>query len=825
MADLVGGLWLVANEPLRLSNSADEDATAVQFEVDALGQLTIHPVSGEPVYVDAGLDVHGDVECMSNLLVDGDTHMVGNLGVGAAVVASVRLFLAAGSASLAPLAFSPGTLLTLPADGRVEYDGSAYYASVGTDRQKIARVTDNVASATKLQTARTIGGVSFDGTGNITVASATGGFAVSGGDLALGANNLTLTGAVGATGARSSHGWFTDLTVTNAIAGSVSGSAATLATPRTIWGQSFDGSANVSGAFSGATTIAHTGQYTQNHASSYAQADLNGAAGFGARIRFGEATGGYLAQIAYNLNVGQLLEFYGGGTGSGNVIGTWGATSLAVIGALTATSSWGMVSGQKFYYDGVVRTGDTYRYESSANVLDDVVGGVNQLRMTATSAKFASGVGVGGQAPNNSISINMPAPGYVFFGTEYAVYGDSSSAVLRAPSGGSVYLRADATDVVTVASSLVTINIGSTRITDFVGTGGAEINLYASTGAAGVDHRRWGLFNTGTDFLIRRLNDAYSTGVNWFRITDAGNIGMVSGKKFFVDGEAATGDTWIYEQSANAIALVTAGATAFRAEPNQNCTFGAHALIQSGFQLYLDGGGDTYIYERAANVMSFVADGLTWLESGAGGGWAQFLTITDLLIPAAAKLRLDGNLGGDTYIYESSANILAASAGTTGGGISLQINGSERFFVENTQISVESANFIIPSTKKLLLDGSGTGDTYISEAAANDLRFTVGGSTYFKIVSALGGLAMTTATPFYIDGGSNTYLDEPSGDILRFVLGGVESFLFDGATALTDGDTALRILRRAAGASSVQRVKWKDFSSLAAGDKVMILGA
>ena len=51
-------------------------------------------------------------------------------------------------------------------------------------------VTGNSGTATALQNARTIGGVSFDGTANITVASATGGFTVSGGNLTTSANNI-----------------------------------------------------------------------------------------------------------------------------------------------------------------------------------------------------------------------------------------------------------------------------------------------------------------------------------------------------------------------------------------------------------------------------------------------------------------------------------------------------------------------------------------------------------------------------------------------------------------------------------------------------------
>ncbi len=84
-------------------------------------------------------------------------------------------------------------------------------------------ISGNAATATALQNARTIGGVSFDGTANITVATATGGFTVSGGALALGANNLTMTGSLAATGSRITKGWFTDLESTNAP--TVSGSA------------------------------------------------------------------------------------------------------------------------------------------------------------------------------------------------------------------------------------------------------------------------------------------------------------------------------------------------------------------------------------------------------------------------------------------------------------------------------------------------------------------------------------------------------------------------------------------------------------------------
>ncbi len=75
--------------------------------------------------------------------------------------------------------------------------------------------TGNAATATALQNARTIGGVSFDGTANITVSTATGGFTVSGGNLALGANSITMSGSIGVTGTRVTKLWATDIESTN----------------------------------------------------------------------------------------------------------------------------------------------------------------------------------------------------------------------------------------------------------------------------------------------------------------------------------------------------------------------------------------------------------------------------------------------------------------------------------------------------------------------------------------------------------------------------------------------------------------------------------
>tara|TARA_R100001463_G_scaffold35362_7_gene77137 strand:- start:342 stop:1130 length:789 start_codon:yes stop_codon:yes gene_type:complete len=123
----------------------------------------------------------------------------------------------------------------------------------------------------------------------------------------------------------------------------------------------------------------------------------------------------------------------------------------------------------------------------------------------------------------------------------------------------------------------------------------------------------------------------------------------------------------------------------------------------------------------------------------------------------------------------------------------------------------------IPSTSKLLLDGGG--DTYIAESSANVLTMTAGSNTVFSAtgltdtnivaqrsivlapmqnglsgrVNISGDTALSATKKLYFDGGGDTYIHEKSADFLQIVSGGdaIVNFVENGSNGnLVDFTTA-----------------------------------
>lgn len=99
-----------------------------------------------------------------------------------------------GTTRFLAVASGANPAVTLGSSGGITVTG-AITATGGV----VGAVTGNASTATALQNARTIGGVSFDGTAAITVATATGGFTVSGGTLTAAATAFSGNLAIGTT--------------------------------------------------------------------------------------------------------------------------------------------------------------------------------------------------------------------------------------------------------------------------------------------------------------------------------------------------------------------------------------------------------------------------------------------------------------------------------------------------------------------------------------------------------------------------------------------------------------------------------------------------
>jgi hypothetical protein len=155
--------------------------------------------------------------------------------------------------------------------------------------------------------------------------------------------------------------------------------------------------------------------------------------------------------------------------------------------------------------------------------------------------------------------------------------------------------------------------------------------------------------------------------------------------------------------------------------------------INATRKLYFDGGGDSYIAETTANVMSFYAGAANPLNLRTTG---VYVSNAPMYIDPTQKLYLDG--GGDSYIYEYSANKVAVYTGGYSNFIFMGVSGGPVFNLSNVGFGVGGGD-------KIYFDAnatSGGGDTYIQENSANQLTVVAGGAEGINITSA--GIWKTT---------------------------------------------------------------------------------
>ena len=155
-------------------------------------------------------------------------------------------------------------------------------------------------------------------------------------------------------------------------------------------------------------------------------------------------------------------------------------------------------------------------------------------------------------------------------------------------------------------------------------------------------------------------------------ITDSLALGATD--KLYFDG-SHSGNTYIYEQSADALHFVIGGTTILELDENGSAANNWMA-IQATNKFYLDGGSDTYITEAAANRIEIAASNYPMLSIKYDQASSRTLIYRDLYINGALQSAGSGdtldadylrfhNNGSNSYIDFGSGNLYIRDESTT----------------------------------------------------------------------------------------------------------------------------------------------------------------
>lgn len=471
-------------------------------------------------------------------------------------------------------------------------------------------------------------------------------------------------------------------------------------------------------------------------------------------------------------DVADELAFVMGGVNRARFRGSGAGVQVIFVGSVQIPAT------EKYFVDG---GGDTYIYESAANEVSVVVGGV--LKTVTRASGFDVGTGRISIEPTQRIYLDGVGDTYItetsanavelFTGgtsatlwqTTYVEIRSTRDLIIAATKrlyldgGGDTYLIEESANTVSLVmgggnGSLTFMSTATfTQMTmnnPSVGSRGSGIvfkQVAENVGYVGTTGG-W-LGTTDSHMAVSAYNgntlNFYTDGSGTLKmqLDIAGNLITTSLQRHYFD---SGGDTYILESAANVLAFVTGGITGAN-------VISTGLAIPSGNKIWLDNGGDTYLYEAAANIWNIYAGGIFSLGGDATGVW----------VGATKKVYLDG--GGDTYLYESAGNQVDLIAG---GSLAMRFTGSA---------------VVIEATDRFYFDGGV--DTYLYEVAGNLLEFRVGANLPMRIGSTYAWL--NTGYQFYLDGGGDSYLYESSANNIDIVCGGTVMARAGSPTATATG--------------------------------------
>lgn len=333
------------------------------------------------------------------------------------------------------------------------------------------------------------------------------------------------------------------------------GSAATLTTARNLWGNSFNGSADLTGAIqlsAGAITAPALTFSSDLNTGLWAPAADTLAASTGGVERFRLDNSGNIGQgvtpsawganwVAYQLGSGGAFVgrttnagiyvtsnlyfdgtdyrylttdfasytrqyqgdhlFYSAASGTAGTVPTF--TTLL---RLLANGDVAMDATKKLFFDSTAGIGDTYITESSSNVLSLYAGGVQRVNVTAT------GVGIGVAAPGQILDIANEGGGANFRIARYSTDANSPSIVQRKIRG-------------TIASPTAVATGDQLGVLSFQAYGGTnyrvggQISGHVTTYVSDT--------NMTTEMRFYTIN-AGAGASEWMRLTGTGKLGLIN---------------------------------------------------------------------------------------------------------------------------------------------------------------------------------------------------------------------------------------------------------------------------------------------------------
>lgn len=468
--------------------------------------------------------------------------------------------------------------------------------------------TDNAVSASKLQTARTINGTSFDGTAAITTANwGT-------------ARTLTIGNSGKSVNGGGNVSW--SLTEIGALPSSANAVSATkLATPRQINGTNFDGTANITTANWGTArtlTIGNTGKSVNGGANvAWSLAEMGALPLTGGKLT-GDLTFSMDSELSWFRNTDyakigfkntadndtdSYMWFKTGDNGneyfkwqgvSGSTITDWMAlksSGLTVAGTITALTFSGALSGNAATATKLVtpRAINGTNFDGTANITTANWGTARTLTIGSTgksvngsgnvawSLAEIGAVNKAGDTMTGNLTISNGAPQFIFNETDA-----SNKKYIMVADGGGIRLNSDNTvgKVVwswngTTLSTGGTLNEGGNRV---YSAGNNNIGTGATNYAAG-NHTHSYFSGVDTALLGNGVTYTNTTGRPMFLTVKAYGVNDVS---FTVDlrvngavrvtfgrGNLSGGRTW---NSSGSI-MIPAGATYAYSGTSANVTY------------------------------------------------------------------------------------------------------------------------------------------------------------------------------------------------------------------------------------------------------------